>query len=158
MPSNEIFILTIRLDDRIAYELKEILSIIGTDVVARLTWGVGWLDWLGSEDASQFNHEVDVAPGRRVLVSGERLLELSEQVRQIIEGEFIGYRSASDAREFLEAGSPLAWFTTSPAEMAIEVKDGCFFDVYLRSRTDADRLAKHFQDVRWQDPADFILR
>lgn len=57
--SREILVLTIRLADRMDYELKEILHTIGTDVVARLTWGVGWLDWIGSEDAIRFNREVD---------------------------------------------------------------------------------------------------
>jgi hypothetical protein len=155
--SEKLVILTICPSEQMDYELREILHAIGVDVVSGLVWGVGWLDWVGAEEASKFNNGVDMASGRRVLVTGKRLLDLSEQVWQTIEGEFVGYRTASEASEFVEIGSPLARFTTSLAFMAIEVKDGYYFDMYLRSQAIAERLADRFQDVRWQDPADFIL-
>jgi hypothetical protein len=147
------FVLSIRFDNQTTYELKEILHAIGAEVISGLTWGVEGLDWLGPEDVTRFNDELDAAPGGRMLISGRRLLELADQVWQTIEGEFIGYGTSLDAREFLETGSPLAWFITSPAEIAIEVQDGQFFDVYLRSQTFADRLAQHFRDVGRQERA-----
>jgi hypothetical protein len=155
---DKVFVLTIRLSDQMDYELAKILHAIGDDIVSKLTWGIEALDWLGSEEASQFNAEIDKAPGRRIVVSGQHLLELSEQVWQTIEGEFVGYRATSDAHEFLEANPPLSQFATSPAEIAIEVKDGCFADVYLRSRMHAVQLAQRFRDVSWRDPADFTLK
>jgi hypothetical protein len=155
--TEELIVLTICPSEQMDYELREILHAIGVDVVSELVWGVGWLDWVGVGEAFQFNDEVDTAPGRRALVTGGRLLDLSGQALQTIEGEFVGYRTASEAREFVEIGSPLARFAASPALMAIEAKDGCYFDVYLRSQAVAERLVDRFQDVRWQDPADFIL-
>lgn len=149
-------VLSIRFDSQTTYELKEILHAFGSEVISGLTWGVEGLDWLGPEDVTRFNDEVDAAPRGRSLIPGRRLLELADQAWQTIEGEFVGYSTSLDAREFLETGSPSAWFASSPAEIAIEVQDGQFFDVYLRSQTYADRLAQHFRDVRWQDLTEFL--
>jgi hypothetical protein len=149
-------VLSIRFDSQTTYELKEILHAFGSEVISGLTWGVEGLDWLGPEDVTRFNDEVDAAPRGRSLIPGRRLLELADQAWQTIEGEFVGYSTSLDAREFLETGSPLAWFASSPAEIAIEVQDGQFFDVYLRSQTYADRLAQRFRDVRWQDLTEFL--
>ena len=121
-----------------------------------MTWGVRALEWVGPEEAAQFNHEVE-ATRRGLLIPGERLLELSEQVWQVIEGEFVGYCLEADAQEFAERGSPLTWFTSSLAEMAFEFVDGCIIVAFLHSRELVDRLTEHFPDIRWQDPADFIL-
>ncbi len=152
----DIYILTFH--PNIQYELKEVFGCIGTTMVARLIWGVERLDWLGTKEAGKFNREVDTSPGYRKLVPGERLLNLSAQVWQTIEGEFVGYRSEQDARQFLKTGSPFTWFPTSTAELAIEVKDGSIFDMYLREKKYADKLSKHFQKVYWQDPSNFILK
>lgn len=153
-PPNEMFILVIRFDDQTSYELKEILNVLGSDVIVKLIWGVESLDWLGSEDASRFNQEVDAASGRRLLVRGDRLLDLSRQVWQVIEGRLVGHGTEDDAREFLEKGAQLSQFGTSTAEIAVEVKDGSIFEVYLRSQAYADQLLKHFPNARWYDPTE----
>lgn len=151
-----VFVLSIRFDNQTTYELKEILHAFGSEVISGLTWGVEGLDWLGPEDVTRFNDEVDAAPRGRSLIPGRRLLELADQAWQTIEGGFVGYSTSLDAREFLETGSPLARFASSPAEIAIEVQDGQFFDVYFRSQTFADQLAQHFRHFGRQDLTEFL--
>lgn len=155
--SVEIFVLTIRFANQASYELMEILQTLGNSYIAGLTWGIRGLDWLGTDEPSQFNRQVDEAAGHRLLVSGERLLKLAEQAWQVIEGEFVGYLSDLDAQEFLKAHTSLARFKTSHAAIGVTVKDGRYFDVYLRSRIQAERLARSFPNAQWQNPDDFSL-
>lgn len=91
-----------------------------------------------------------------MLVSGARLLDLSQSVWQTIEGTFVGFPSEADAKGFLEADWDLTQFAIFPAEIAVEALEGSGFNVYLRSRLLADRLAQHLADVRWQDPGEFL--
>ena len=136
-------------------DVKDILHIIGDEFVTKLTWGVARLDWLGEESLPQ---QTDVAPHHRVLVSGQCLLELAEMVYETLEGYFVGYPSRVEAEKFLETGWPGSGFTTSKAEIAIQVLESSIgFVLYLRSKEIAERIAQHFQEVRWEDPAQHLV-
>jgi hypothetical protein len=153
-----VYILSIRPDEHTGNDLKQILNLIGMDIITSLVWGIENLDWLGNGEAHQFTRELDEAENRRLLIPGEQLLKLVKQTWQTIEGEFVGYRTERDAEQFLKTGSLLTRFPTSTAELAIEVKDGSIFDVYLRERKQAKKLARHFPNTHWQDPDDFVFQ
>src|SRR5437868_5004263 len=118
----------------LAVDLEEILRTIGGDFIRNLIWGVETLECVGP-DAQDFCNKVEMAPGHRLLVSGDELLKLASTFVQVIEGVFIGYPIKADAETFLEHGWAKIRFTTSAAEIAIEAIDGCGFDVYLHSQT-----------------------
>ena len=156
----ELFILSIPSSETVNAQLdmKDILHAIGVDQVASLTWGIARLECFGSKEAQAVLGALDAAPGRRLIISGDRFLELAQASSQTLDGVYVGYLSRADANEFLEKGWETIHFATSPAKMVVEVIDGWLFDVYLRSRTDAEHLARHFQGVRWEDPADYLIR
>ncbi|CAG0926681.1 hypothetical protein TFLX_00179 [Thermoflexales bacterium] len=155
---NRVFVLSVYSSETAFIDLKDLLAALEQETITQLFWGIGWLDWLGEVDAINFNNELDRSRVRRVIISGARLMELSRQVWQTLEGVFVGYFSEVDATEFMHTNWSLTRFANSSAQVAIEAIDGSYFDVYLRSSAMMDHLAQVFKRVQRQDPANFLER
>jgi hypothetical protein len=150
--------LSIRTGDLINPDanLFNILQELGTDWVLQLIWGVESLDATGPE-AQEFIAWVEQSSDHRLLISGKEFLELAPKLGQTIEGVFVGYKSNDDTTEFLEGGWGAIHFADSSAELVIEIVDGTYFDLYMRSQTVSDRLTKRFEATHVADAGKFLL-
>ncbi len=151
-----VFVLSIYSSEDKFVDLRDLLVALGQETVTQLFWGIGWLDWFGEVDATNFNNELEHGRVRRIVKSGTRLMELSQHVWQTLEGVFVGYPSEGAAAEFLQADWSLTRFARSSAQVAIKAVDGSYFDIYLRSSAMMDHLTRVFKRVQRQDPANFL--
>lgn len=155
--SNEVSVISISSSEATnpSLDLYAILNILGVNFVSSLTWGIEGIDCTGPE-AQPLCLSVDASPNRRLLISGPDLLQIAPKLMQVIEGVFVGYSSKTDANTFLETGWASMPFGASRAETIINVEDGQWFDVYLRSKARGEKLARSFNDVRWGDSVQFL--
>ncbi len=157
MTTVETYIISIPVSERGGSDvgLATILEAIGRDRIAQLTWGVSGVEALGTEALQVFLDALDAAPAQRLLVPGTQLLDLANTITQLIEGAFVGYAAAEDAKEFLDRGWESAPFETSAAEVMVQAVDGCLLDVFLRSHATAERLLAVFQDARRENLSNY---
>jgi hypothetical protein len=130
-------------------DLKDILQTIGNGKVASLTWLVAHLDWYGED---KFKAEVYRNWKHGVLISGKKLLNISQEVYQTIEGYFIGFPTLNSAKKVLEQGwwhSEL--FASTPIKLEIKADDNLGFVVYTPSQAEVERLTQHFQEVELRE-------
>lgn len=119
-------------------DLRAILSIIGREIAVKLTWVVGDLDCTGvSEFVQQFCNEVKAAPQRQVMVQGRQVLQLVDEVMQIIDGTFIGFRSTDLAKLYLKDSG-----ARTLAEYEFWISDSTSFEVNLAERSLAQQLVE----------------
>jgi hypothetical protein len=155
--NDEAFLVTIHTTETINpdLDLYPILDTLGADFVTGLIWGVEHIDCTGPE-AQDLCNAVVASPKRRILMSGNHLLQIAPKFMQVIEGYFAGYSSERDATDFLESDWYSVPFAESRAQIAIRVQDGSWFEVYLRDKALGERLARSFKGVQWEDPANYL--
>ena len=111
----------------LAFDLKDILRAIGP-CANLLRWRLIHIECVG-ERADEFHNLSDSGE----LVSGRRLIELSSQITQTIDGEVWGYRG-----EVKERDKP--W-------LIIRAVDSSSFDVECDDLSLLERVKRHFKKV-----------
>jgi hypothetical protein len=140
-------------------DLDDVLSAL-RPYLDRWVWCVTELDATGRPSTAEAVEDM----AQRVAKTGrfgfwltsQELTALAEQIAQTIDGTFIAFPAGTARTRRDEATLHLAAFPSSDAELAIQVVDSSFLDIYAKDQEIPSVLRQHFQDVREEDPHNYF--
>ena len=126
----------------LAFDVREILASI-YDYTAFYEWMAYDLDCTGTHI------------GEGIPLNTERLLALSAQLKQTIDGCFVGYSTKCPSVDVVR--QDVAHFPTSRASIVVVAVDSAFFEVYTKEIGIVERIKTSFRDVRDEDTSHYFV-
>lgn len=148
--SQENKILTFPLKANPGITLQALLETLGGETVSQFAWVIEDLNYTGpSELFHQFGAEIDSAPGRKVLVPGRQVWRLAQQTGQVIDGSFIAFNSAEEAKKYLNNSLPSNNTTVLPIIFSFKVIDSTWIEIQTADTALENRIVGklHLQEL-----------
>lgn len=104
----------------LSFDLTDLLDVVGADAVGS-TWILRNVECVGrpSSDAVEALHR---ASDKSEELSGERLVALAREIIQVIDGEFIGRRSAESDPWIVITAVDSSWFDVETTDETLLLK------------------------------------
>ena len=158
MPHSRIAIVSIRDEKNgvLACDVRDVLEAL-TPYLHRWVWCITDLDAFAQGGADgqaveEMCRDVERAGPKGVWRSSRELQDFAGRIAQTIDGTFVAFPAGTVVTHLDESSLSLAAFLDSAAELAIQVVDSSFIDVYAKDLEIPALLSNHFIDVREEDP------
>jgi hypothetical protein len=139
----------------LACDLDSVLSAL-RPYLDRWVWCITALDAAGRPSTAKVVEEMAQRVARAgrfgFWLTSQELTTLAGQIAQTVDGTLLAFPAGTARTRRDEATLHLAAFPGSDAELAIQVVDSSFLEIYAKDHEIPSVLRQHFQDVREEDP------